>query len=58
LIAVEDGKTQILDIHTDPITHDKHQDHRPQQRQRRSYRIAAQLQRFAAAIAKQAAQAE
>ena len=58
MIAIEYRKAQILDVHADPIAHDKHQDHRSQQRQRRTYRIAAQLQRFAAAVAEQPLQTE
>ena len=58
LVAVEHRKPQIFDVHTDPIAHDKHQDHGAEQGQGRSHRIAAQLKRFAAAVAKQALQTE
>ncbi|KUW54986.1 hypothetical protein AWF63_20645 [Escherichia coli] len=58
MIAVKHRKAQVFHIHTDAITHYQHQDHRSHQRQRRTYRIASQFQRFAAAVAKQTAQAE
>ncbi|CSE94992.1 Uncharacterised protein [Shigella sonnei] len=58
LVAVEHRKAQVFHIHTDAVTHYQHQDHRSHQRQRRTYWIASQFQRFAAAVAKQTAQAK
>ena len=58
LVAIKHRKAQIFHIHTDAVTHYQHQDHCSHQRQRRTDRIAAQFQCFAAAVAKQTAQAK
>jgi len=58
LVAVEHRESQIFDVHTDPVAHDEHQDHGAEQGQGRSHRIAAQLKRFTAAVAKQALHAK
>ena len=58
LVAIEYGEGQVFDVEADAIADDEQQQHGAEQRHAATDRVAAQLQRFAAGIAEQAAQAE
>lgn len=58
LVAIEHGEGQVFDVEADAIADDEQQQYGAEQRHAATDRVAAQLQRFAAGIAEQAAQAE
>ena len=57
-VVIKDGKSQVLDVRVDAITHHKHQDDAADDGQRRADRIALKLQRLALRVGEHASRIE